>query len=101
MLSARTGRRVIAYDRLGFGRSDPFPARLPLVLELTPYITSLKCPVLALHGDADEYGSAEQPRRLCALAPTPNRLVILARCGHVPHRDLPGEVLEAAAQFLA
>jgi pimeloyl-ACP methyl ester carboxylesterase len=23
MLSARTGRRVIAYDRLGFGRSDP------------------------------------------------------------------------------
>lgn len=27
-LAAATGRRVIAYDRLGFGRSDPHPGRL-------------------------------------------------------------------------
>lgn len=29
-LATTTGRRVIAYDRLGLGRSDPFPGRLPL-----------------------------------------------------------------------
>jgi pimeloyl-ACP methyl ester carboxylesterase len=29
-LSQATGRRVIAYDRLGFGRSDPYPGRLGL-----------------------------------------------------------------------
>lgn len=29
MLTTATGRRVIAYDRLGFGRSDPFPGTLP------------------------------------------------------------------------
>ncbi|MCB1897407.1 MAG: alpha/beta fold hydrolase [Zoogloeaceae bacterium] len=29
-LSERTGRRVIAYDRLGFGHSDPHPDRLAL-----------------------------------------------------------------------
>ncbi len=28
-LAARTGRPVVAYDRLGFGRSDPHPGRLP------------------------------------------------------------------------
>ena len=28
-LAATTRRRVIAYDRLGFGRSDPYPGRLP------------------------------------------------------------------------
>ena len=29
-LAAATSRRVIAYDRLGFGRSDPFPGKLAL-----------------------------------------------------------------------
>ena len=29
-LAVATGRRVIAYDRLGFGRSDPHPGRLDL-----------------------------------------------------------------------
>lgn len=29
-LCAATGRTVIAYDRLGFGRSDAYPATLPL-----------------------------------------------------------------------
>ena len=29
-LAARTGREVVAYDRLGFGRSDPHPGRLAL-----------------------------------------------------------------------
>lgn len=29
-LCAKTGRRVIAYDRLGFGRSDAYPGKLPL-----------------------------------------------------------------------
>jgi pimeloyl-ACP methyl ester carboxylesterase len=29
-LAAATGRAVVAYDRLGFGRSDPYPGRLPL-----------------------------------------------------------------------
>lgn len=28
-LAAATARRVIAYDRLGFGRSDPYPGKLP------------------------------------------------------------------------
>jgi len=28
-LALATGRSVIAYDRLGFGRSDPYPGRLP------------------------------------------------------------------------
>lgn len=29
-LCASTGRQVIAYDRLGFGQSDPYPGKLPL-----------------------------------------------------------------------
>ena len=29
-LALATGREVLAYDRLGFGRSDPFPGKLPV-----------------------------------------------------------------------
>lgn len=70
------------------------------VLEFTPSIAKVLCPVLAMHGDRDEYGSLGQPRRLCEQVSGPATLHILPDCGHVPHRDRPGEVLDAVADFL-
>lgn len=63
-------------------------------------LRSLRCPVLAIHGDRDEYGSSRHPERICALPPTPTRSVILDDCGHVPHREKPDRVLDAVNQFL-
>lgn len=207
-LSARTGRRVIAYDRLGFGHSDPYPGRLPLdfiyaeckeslpplldalkigefvlfghsvgggmsvtgaadfgprcvgvisesaqifledrifegirsaqpnlvpaspqrerlkkyhgdktdwVLaswidnwldprfthDLTGHMKKLTCPVLALHGDLDEFGSTDQAKFLCDGVAGPTQLHLMTNCGHVPHRDRPAEILEVVANFLA
>ena len=207
-LCAATGRQVIAYDRLGFGKSDPFPGRLPLdfiyneyaaslqpvcarlgierfvlfghsvgggigvvgaaklpaqcvglvtesaqifreeitfegiraakpvfaprapayerlrsyhgdktdwvlsawidtwldpnfAFDLTPYITALQCPVLAIHGDRDEYGSTEQPKQLCAMTPGPKQCLILEGCGHVPHRERADDVLKAVTAFMS
>ncbi len=70
------------------------------VLELTPYINELSCPVLALHGDRDEYGSTAQPERLCELAGGSTHLHIFRGCGHVPHREQPAKVLDALVAFL-
>lgn len=205
-LCAATGRRVIAYDRLGFGKSNPFPGRIPLdfiyneyaaslqpvcaelgidrfvlfghsvggpigvvsaaklpaqcvglvtesaqifreeitfegiraakpvfapgapayerlrsyhgdktdwvlrswqdtwldptfEFDLSTYIAALRCPVLAIHGDCDEYGSTEQPKYLCAMTPGPKQLLILENCGHVPHREQADKVLKAMAAF--
>ncbi|WP_262269071.1 alpha/beta fold hydrolase [Microvirga yunnanensis] len=190
-LAAATGRRVIAYDRLGFGRSDPYPGRLPfdfvareaqhvvprvceqldvqdfiacghsvgggMAVEtaaccparcralvtvaaqafvvdrtlagirvaqrdfqdpahrarlaryhgdkalwaveawigtwlspdfahwsLNEALAGVRCPVLAVHGERDEYGSAEHPRRIAAGRGT---ACILPGAGHVPHRE--------------
>ncbi|UVF19624.1 alpha/beta hydrolase [Microvirga terrae] len=190
-LAAATGRRVIAYDRLGFGRSDAYPCRLPFdfigreaqhvvpqvceQLDVRDFIVcghsvggamavetaarfptrcralvtvaaqafvedrtlegirvaqrdfqdpaqlarlaryhgdkapwaveawigtwlspdfahwsldealeAVRCPVLAIHGERDEYGSVEHPRRIAAGRGT---ACILPGAGHVPHRE--------------
>lgn len=207
-LAAATGRRVVAYDRLGFGRSDAFPGVLPhsfvqdegaavvpllraalglrtlilfghsvgggmavataarfndasvaLVTEsaqsfveartldgvraartafreagqlerlaryhgdkarwvldawtetwldpayadwvLDEELRRVRCPTLALHGDADEFGSVQHPARIASLVGGPSCAVILEGCGHVPHREQPQRVLDEVSRFLA
>jgi pimeloyl-ACP methyl ester carboxylesterase len=60
----------------------------------------VRCPVLVIHGDLDEYGSGEFPRRITRTAGGPSELAILEGCGHVPHRERREEVLRLASTFL-
>ncbi|MCY1546802.1 3-oxoadipate enol-lactonase [compost metagenome] len=60
----------------------------------------LDCPVLAIHGETDEFGSALHPQRIAALTDGPARLLLMDGCGHVPHRERPEAVLEAVIGFL-
>ena len=56
------------------------------------------CPVLALHGDQDEYGSTAHAERIAKF--TRERAVILADCGHVPQREKPQQVLTLISDWL-
>ncbi len=57
-------------------------------------ITAITCPLLAVQGLGDEYGTLEQVRGLARrLAQT--RLLELPDCGHSPHRDQPAAVIDA------
>jgi len=58
----------------------------------------VRCPVLAIQGEDDEYGTMEQVERIARLAPDVD-LVRLADCRHSPHRDQPDAVLAALARF--
>lgn len=60
----------------------------------------VRCPVLAIHGDLDEYGSVEFPRRITGEVGGPSELAILEGCGHVPHRERRDDVLRLSASFL-
>ncbi len=64
-------------------------------------LTRVQCPVLALHGENDEYGTAYHPQTIGRLAAGPSQVEILAGIGHVPHREQPQLVLEKVASFLA
>lgn len=61
----------------------------------------VSCPTLALHGDADEFGSPLHPERIANLVRGPSRAVLLDGCGHVPHREQPERVLDEVTRFLA
>jgi pimeloyl-ACP methyl ester carboxylesterase len=57
------------------------------------------CPVLAVQGLDDEYGSLEQIHGI-ARACIGARLLELASCGHSPHRDQPQVLTAAICRFI-
>jgi len=67
---------------------------------LDAHIPRIQCPILAIHGTQDEYGSTAHPQRLAALATAPVTLVCLPDCGHIPHREHRPVVLKAIRDFL-
>lgn len=69
--------------------------------QLDDDLARVRCPALAIHGDQDEYGSGEHPGRIARLTQGPASAVILAGCGHVPHREQPARVLAEVSEFLA
>jgi pimeloyl-ACP methyl ester carboxylesterase len=67
---------------------------------LDAVLPQLACPVLAIHGADDEYGSVRHPERIGHLAGGPARIEVLADTRHVPHREREPAVLDLAAAFL-
>jgi pimeloyl-ACP methyl ester carboxylesterase len=63
------------------------------------YLPRIQCPVLAIQGADDEYGTMEQMRRIGAQV-RDVELLSLDDCRHSPHRDQPEAVLAAIAGFV-
>ncbi|AZW31338.1 alpha/beta hydrolase family protein [Bordetella bronchiseptica MBORD675] len=63
------------------------------------YLPAITCPVLAMQGVDDEYGTLEQIRGIRRLAPQ-TRLLEIQDCGHSPHKDQPELVTRALAGFV-
>ena len=65
-------------------------------------LPGIRCPVLAIQGVDDEYGTMEQIDRIARGAVnTEVELIKLAGCGHSPHRDQPVAVTDAVRRFIA
>lgn len=63
-------------------------------------LASVKCPVLIIYGEDDEYGSLKQPQAISRLSGGPSTIKMVANCGHVPHREQQGEVVDLLATFI-
>lgn len=68
---------------------------------LADTLPAVTCPVLAIHGEDDEYGSPEHPARIAAQAGGPVTVALMPGTGHMPHRERPEAVLETVRAFLA
>jgi len=62
-------------------------------------LESIRCPVLAMQGEDDEYGTLAQIHGIAARAPQ-TRLLALPQCGHSPHRDQPEQAIVATVSFI-
>ena len=60
---------------------------------------TIRCPVLAMQGIDDEYGTLRQIRDIALHVPQ-TQLVEIPDCGHSPHRDQPETAIVATVSFL-
>jgi len=60
----------------------------------------VRCPVLAIQGDQDPYGTLDQLRAVAAGCAGPAETLVLPGCGHTPHRQQREATLAAMSGFL-
>lgn len=65
------------------------------------YLPRIHCPVLAIQGFDDEYGTMAQLDAISKQAGSTVELLRLADCRHSPHRDQPAAVIEAMSRFIS
>jgi pimeloyl-ACP methyl ester carboxylesterase len=67
--------------------------------DITGVLGGITCPVLAVQGTADPYGSVAHVEAVRDHAAGPVELLVLD-CGHAPHLEEPARVEEAVAAFI-
>jgi pimeloyl-ACP methyl ester carboxylesterase len=97
-------------ERLARYHADPDSAfwgwnRVWLDLEFRQWnieslLPDIRCPVLAVQGRNDEYGTLAQLDGIARAAPQTKRLV-LDNCGHAVHRQEPERLTSAVIEFVA
>jgi pimeloyl-ACP methyl ester carboxylesterase len=63
------------------------------------FLPPITCPILAIQGEGDEYGTLQQIDLIARFASDVD-LLKLADCGHSPHLDQPEAVIEAVTRFV-
>ncbi len=63
------------------------------------FLPAIRCPVLAIQGREDQYGTIAQVDAIAAKVAGPCEVVMLEKCGHSLHRDQPEATLEAIVRF--
>jgi pimeloyl-ACP methyl ester carboxylesterase len=64
------------------------------------YLAGVRCPVLAIQGEDDQYGTLAQVDAIERGIAGSFEKLVLKNCGHSPHRDQEDAVLAAMADFI-
>lgn len=67
---------------------------------LEQVLPRVRCPLLVIHGDQDEYGSLRHPEMIAELSGGPLRVEIMPDTFHVPHREHEKEIVELTKDFI-
>ncbi len=99
-LPQRLGRYHRDASKTFWGWNDIWLAPEFRAWNIEEFLPRIGCPILAIQGEDDEYGSMAQ---IETIAKAVNRceLLRLANCRHAPHRDQAEVVLGAMSAFVA
>lgn len=98
-LRQKLARHHVDPDSAFWGWNDVWLSREFRNWNIEPEVAGVRCPVLAIQGKNDEYGTLAQVHGIRARAPQ-TQVLELAACGHSPQRDQPQAVIDAVRQFL-
>ncbi|MBM08123.1 MAG: alpha/beta hydrolase [Magnetovibrio sp.] len=71
-----------------------------LAWDIRGLLSSIHCPILAIQGENDPYGTMAQINQIKSTAKNKVKLLKLKNCGHSPHREKPEETLCALKSFI-
>ena len=64
------------------------------------YLSQITCPVLAIQGEKDEYGTHAQIKSIVRQVAGPAEGLMIPNCGHVPHHQARERVLNEMGRFI-
>jgi pimeloyl-ACP methyl ester carboxylesterase len=99
-LGKKLGRYHADPDKTFWGWNDIWLHTDFRAWNIEEYLPAITCPVLAIQGIDDEYGTPAQIDAIAAQAGGPVELAKLSNCAHSPHRDQPAAVLAAVSRFI-
>ena len=99
-LPARLGRYHADPTSAFFGWNDVWLSPAFRDWSIEDMLARVRCPVLAIQGTADEYGTLAQVERIRERVPSAE-LLVLDGCGHSPHREEPDALARAITDFIS
>jgi pimeloyl-ACP methyl ester carboxylesterase len=97
-LKQRLARYHADPDSAFWGWNDVWLDPAFAVWNIEAELPRIVCPVLAVQGEDDEYGTLAQIRGIARALPA-TQLLVLPQCGHSPHRDQEDELCRHAGAF--
>jgi pimeloyl-ACP methyl ester carboxylesterase len=98
----KLGRHHDDVDGVFYGWNDTWLKPEFRAWNILEDIAGIRCPILAILGEDDEYSSVRQLAAITdhALQSPRVQLMRIVKCGHAPHRDRPELVIPAVASFV-
>lgn len=98
-LRERLARYHAQVDSAFYGWNDVWLSPAFRDWRIDDELTAIRCPLLAIQGEDDEYGTLQQVFGIRDRLPG-TRVVTLPGCGHSPHRDQPHVMIDVVRDFL-
>jgi len=99
-LAQRLARHHRDASRTFHGWNDVWLAPAFRSWNIESFLPAIKCPLFAIQGYEDEYGSMAQVDAIARQAGGPVEVLKLEHCGHSPQKDQPEIVAKAIVEFV-